>query len=158
MPKRKTRIHADTSVFGGVSDREFSRITRRFFDEVRSGKHTLLLSEITARELQGAPLSVRRFVTGLPDGTLEHLVFTGEMADLRDAYVSGKVLARRWGNDAAHVAAATVTRADLIVSWNFRHLVKWEKIRAFNAINLTLGYPLMTILSPREVIADEEDI
>ena len=80
------------------------------------------------------------------------------MADLRDAYLSAKILRPKWSDDAAHVAAATVARVDLIVSWNFRHLVKWDKIRAFNAVNLSLGYPIMTILSPREVITDDQDL
>ena len=155
---KKNRIYVDTSVFGGVSDEEFSYITRRFFDEVRAGKHLLLLSEVTARELSGAPLDIRRHVAGLPEDVLEHLGFTGEMAELRDAYLDANVAGRRWSDDAAHVAAATVARADLLVSWNFKHLVKWDKIRAFNAVNLRLGYPLITILSPREVVADEEDI
>jgi len=154
--RRRNRIYTDTSVFGGIADREFSTVSRRFFEEVRRGKHLLIVSEISARELQDAPLVVRRFVAGLPEDAIENLAFTNEMADLRDAYLSAKILGRRWSDDAAHVAAATVTGADLIVSWNFKHLVKWEKIRAFNAVNLAHGYPLMTILSPREVIADEE--
>ena len=77
------------------------------------------------------------------------------MADLRDAYLSAEVVGPASSDDAAHVACATVAHADLIISWNFRHLVNWEKMRAFNAANLRLGYPLMTILSPTEVITDE---
>ncbi|HOE12784.1 MAG TPA: PIN domain protein [bacterium] len=156
--KRKTRIYADTSVFGGVADEEFNAIAFRFFEEVRAGRHVLIVSEITARELQDAPLVIRRFVAGLPEDAMENLPFTPEMLELRDAYLSAKVVGRRWGDDAAHVAAATVTHADLIVSWNFRHIVNWDKIRAFNAVNLRLGYPLMTILSPREVITYEENL
>jgi hypothetical protein len=50
-----------------------------------------------------------------------------------------------------------VVRADVIVSWNFWHIVKREKIRAFNAVNLAAGYPLMTILSPREAMTKTFD-
>jgi len=156
--ERRTRVYADTSVFGGVWDREFAVVTRRFFAEVRSGKYVILISEVTARELEGAPSTIRRFMAGLPPSAIEPIIFSREMAELRDAYLAAGVLAAKWRDDAAHVAAATVARADLIVSWNFRHLVKWDKIRAFNAVNLSLGYPLMTILSPREVISDEEGL
>ncbi len=155
--KRKSRIYADTSVFGAVADEEFKVVTFRFFEEVRICGHLLLVSEVAARELLGAPLTVRQFVAELPEDAMERLPFTDEMLELRDAYLSAKVVGQRWNDDAAHVAAATVTRADLIVSWNFRHIVNWDKIRAFNAVNLRLGYPLMTILSPREVVTDEED-
>lgn len=155
---RKNRIYADTSVFGGIVDDEFKDVTFRFFEEVRNGMHRLIFSEVIARELRGAPPLVRRFIAELPEDVIENTALTSEMLALRDAYVKAKVLGRRWSDDAAHVAAATVTRADLLVSWNFRHIVKWEKIRAFNSVNLALGYPLITILSPREVIADEEGI
>lgn len=154
---RKNRIYVDTSVFGGVFDKEFAALTELFFEEVRVGKHVLLVSDITARELMDAPSSIRLFPASVPEESLERIAFSSEMADLRDAYLKAAVVGPRWSDDAAHVAAATVARADLIVSWNFKHLVKWSKIRAFNAVNLTLGYPMMTILSPREVVSDEED-
>ncbi len=153
---RKTKVYADTSVFGGLFDEGFSEASGRFFEEVVDGKHVVLVSEITARELEGAPLEVRQFVADLSDNALVRIPFTGEMADLRDAYLSADVLGPASSDDAAHVACATVAHADLIISWNFRHLVNWGKMRAFNAVNVSLGYPLITILSPREVVTDEE--
>lgn len=156
--KTTYRVYVDTSVWGGVFDNEFSKITRRFFNEVREGRYSLILSEITARELKGAPQKVRQFVADFPEKCYEVLTFTDEMAELRDAYIKAGVLEPKWIDDAAHVAVATVARSDLIISWNFRHLVKWEKIRAFNAVNLSLGYPIMTIMSPREVIRDEQGL
>jgi hypothetical protein len=155
---KKNRIYADTSVFGGVFDPEFALISSQFFEEVRKGHHLLLISEITGQELENAPLRVRELILDLPQGAIEKLVFSDEMADLRDAYLSAKVIERKWNDDAGHVAAATVSRADAIISWNFKHMVKLEKIRAFNSVNIALGYPMIAILSPREVIADEKDI
>jgi predicted nucleic acid-binding protein len=155
---KKNRIYADTSIYGGVFDDEFTGVTRKFFDEVRKGRHILVVSEIVLQELELAPLKVRQFYADLPAGSVESIEFNDEMADLRDAYITAKVVSRRFRDDAAHVAAATVAKADLIISWNFRHLVKWERIRAFNAVNLRLGYPIMTILSPLEVISYEEGL
>jgi hypothetical protein len=105
---RKNRIYADTSVFGGIVDDEFKNISLRFFDEVRRGRHSLILSEVTARELQGAPLVVRQFIADLPEDAMESLAFSAEMLTLRSAYLKAKVVARRWGDDAAHVAACVV--------------------------------------------------
>jgi len=53
------------------------------------------------------------------------------------------------------VAAATVARADAIVSWNFKHIVRLDRIRGFNAVNLMQGYGIITIVSPKEVNIDE---
>jgi hypothetical protein len=154
---KKNRIYADTSVFGGVFDPEFAKVSEKFFNDVRKGHHILIISEIVDRELESAPLYVRQFYADLPVGSAEYIDFSDEMADLRDAYLSAKVVASRFKEDAAHVASATVARADLIISWNFRHMVKWDRIRAFNAVNLILGYPIMTIMSPQGVISDEKD-
>jgi hypothetical protein len=58
-------------------------------------------------------------------------------------------------DDATHVAAATVARADAIVSWNFKHLVRIDKIRAYNQVNLQTGFGMLSIVSPQEVRFDE---
>jgi hypothetical protein len=55
-------------------------------------------------------------------------------------------------DDAHHVAIATVARVDVIVSWNFRHIVHFDKIRGFNAVNFREGYPAMEIRSPKELV------
>ena len=78
---------------------------------------------------------------------------------LRDAYLAAGIVTARWAEDAAHVAAATVAQADLIVSWNFRHIVHFEKIRLYNAVNALRGYRPLEIRSPQEVIDyEDEDI
>ena len=62
----------------------------------------------------------------------------------------------KYADDALHVAHATIARADVIVSWNFRHLVNPAQIRSFNGINLAKGYGMIVILSPEAVIMMEE--
>jgi len=59
----------------------------------------------------------------------------------------------RHANDAHHIALATVALADLVVSWNFKHIVHWDRIRLFNAVNLREGYSPIDIRSPREVVS-----
>jgi hypothetical protein len=54
-----------------------------------------------------------------------------------------------------HIALATVANVDVLVSWNFKHIVRFDKIRLFNAANLQQGYKLLAIHSPREVSPDE---
>ena len=41
---RKTRVYIDTSVFGGANDVEFAEPSRRFFDRVKAGVFTVLIS------------------------------------------------------------------------------------------------------------------
>lgn len=58
--------------------------------------------------------------------------------------------------DAQHIATATISRVDVLVSWNFKHIVNLEKIHGYNSVNLRLGYPILEIRTPIEVI-DYED-
>jgi hypothetical protein len=57
-------------------------------------------------------------------------------------------------NDALHVAIATTAGVDAIVSWNFKHIVKLDKIKRYNDINMTRGFQKLTIISPQEVVYD----
>lgn len=78
------------------------------------------------------------------------------MLELRNAFLRAKVVGTKSAYDATHVAAATVARADAIVSWNFQHIVRLDKIRMYNGVSLQLGYPPISIVSPQEIRFDEE--
>lgn len=155
---RSIRVYFDTSVFGGVFDDEFAAASQAAFDQVRSGRFLLLLGATTAEELASAPDRVRTFLAELDPAHIEPCSTTDEVSSLREAYLAAGVLSRKWVDDATHVAAATVHRAQLLLSWNFKHLVHWQRERGFNAVNLRLGYQQVSISSPLEVSSDDEDI
>lgn len=148
---RPQRVYADTSVFGGCHDDEFKAASEALFARVIRGDFRLVLSALTAAELNAAPERVRAVLDAIPDGYLEFHAIAAEMEQLRDAYLAAGVLGASSEADALHVAAATVLGVDLIVSWNFKHIVQYAKIRGFNAVNLRHGYRAMEIYSPLEV-------
>lgn len=154
----KLRVYVDTSVLGGISDEEFAEASRRFLDGVRTGRYIALVSEVVYRELAGAPEETRRALQKLPPGSLEEVAINAEVEELANAYVAADVLGLSAKLDAIHVAAATVAGADLILSWNFRHIVNYNRIRAYNSVNLIKGYHLMDIRSPQELGDADEDI
>ena len=78
-----------------------------------------------------------------------------EARELAEAYLRAGVLGKTCVSDALHVAAASVAGADLILSWNFKHIVNFSRIKGFNGVNVMNGYPLMTILCPLEVCDDD---
>ncbi len=154
---RTLRILVDTSVIGGCMDPEFAADSRRVLHLADSGHLILLLSEVTLRELAHAPVAIRNILPSLDASHLETVSLSDEALALRDAYLSAGVLSSRWRDDAMQVATAAVARADAIVSWNFRHIVRLDRIRAFNQVNLAEGYGILTILSPKEVAVDDDD-
>jgi len=142
-------------VFGGSFDAEFAIESGRFFDLVRGGQVKILVSEVVVRELANAPVRVRELLRSLPVGSVEQVRLTRDVIDLRDAYLGAGILDPQSTDDATHVAAATVARADAIVSWNFKHIVRIDKMRAYNQVNLQSGFGLLSIVSPQEVRFDE---
>jgi hypothetical protein len=75
-----------------------------------------------------------------------------EVDELRDAYLQAGVVGPASLVDAEHIAYASVAEVDLIVSWNFKHIVHFEKIRGYHGVNLAKGYNPIPIHSPREVV------
>ena len=143
------RVYADTSVFGGCFDKEFDDESRTFFEQVSSGKIVLLISDLTVRELEHAPLEVREFYSTLAG--YESVVATEECYVLRDAYLKADVVGRASADDALHVAIATVNRADIILSWSFKHIVQRRRIHGFEAVNTLMDYRSPEMFSPREI-------
>jgi hypothetical protein len=150
------RVYSDTSVFGGVFDDEFKTASSSFFGLVQRGRFELLVSDVTRAEIDDAPAQVKVLFDSLL-GRMILIAVDDQVLSLRDAYVAAGVVGHRWLDDAAHVAAASVVQADLIVSWNFRHIVHFDKIRLYNEVNIKQGYRVIDIRSPMEVVDYEDE-
>jgi hypothetical protein len=150
--KSPLRVYADTSVFGGCFDDEFRTESVRFFEEVRQGQFVVVVSNITLDELELAPDRVRAVLADLPPQQVE-IVNTSLSSDgLRDAYLDAVVVGPASRNDAAHIAVATTSGVDLVVSWNFKHIVHFEKIGGYESVNSLHGFRSPRIYSPKEVV------
>ena len=147
---KRLRIYVDTSVFGGCFDPEFAAWSTALMHDFRDDRYTLIVSEVTMAEVAMAPMQVQDLLGELVP-IADALSVTQEVLELLRAYESHRVLAPRFRNDMLHIALATVAEVDVLVSWNFRHIVRLDKIRLFNGVNLELGYKPLTIYSPREV-------
>ncbi len=154
--KRKFRVYIDTSVIGGYLDEEFKDASTMLVGRFKRGELGAVISEITKLELKKAPSDVQGVLKEIPEENIEYVELTDEATTLAKGYVSDGVLDENKIADAQHIAIATVHNVDLIVSWNFKHIVNINKIRGFNAVNLKMGYPLIDIRSPQEVISYEE--
>ena len=154
---KKWRLYLDTSVFGGVFETDEGRdaSSRQVLDAALSGQCMICFSDTVVRELADAPARVRLLIESLPAECREEIAIDEEIRGLSRAYLAAGVVGERWSDDTLHVAAATVARADAIVSWNFKHMVRLDKIRAYNAINVAEGYGMIQIVSAKEASFDE---
>jgi hypothetical protein len=145
------RVYVDTSVIGGCFDPEFAPWSNGLVRDFQEGRFLPIVSEVVAAELELAPATVKAKWSEILDLAPELLAITEEATALTASYAERGALPERFRNDMLHIALATVADVDVLVSWNFKHIVRLEKIRLFNAVNLELGYKPLQIYSPREV-------
>jgi hypothetical protein len=150
------RVYADTSVYGGVFDREFTLPSTRFFTLAKAGRFELVTSALVEAEIRSAPEWIRQFYRAT-EACSQVAEIQAHSLRLAEAYLAAGIVGPKSLTDARHVALATVSRCRLIVSWNFKHIVQFERIEGYNRVNVVSGYEAIGIYSPLEVISGEED-
>lgn len=150
------KFYVDTSVWGGYKDREFLEWTIPFIEQARQGRFTIVLSDVTIGELQKAPETIRELPTTIPPDFIELVSITDEQLSLADKYVEEGALSHKFHSDAQHIAISSILKVDSLVSWNFRHMVNFFRIRQYNSINLKYGYSIIDIRAPKEVTYEDE--
>ena len=152
----KPTIYVETSVwsYAFAEDAPESRkATLDFFELAREGVYELFLSEVVLDELSRAPDELARTLGKLVQEVRPVRLELDEEADrLAQQFLRLGAVPPSKIEDAQHVAVAVINELDMLVSWNYRHLVNIRKREAFQHISAMSGYykPLH-IISPLEV-------
>jgi len=153
MGMKKLKVYIENSVIGGYFDNEFMEHTHKLFEKFKRGVYKPVISSHVIAELEnGAPDQIKE---NLKTINYEEYIIDDEMIKLAEKYMEQKIISENYYSDALHIAAATVLGVDVLVSWNFKHIVNLDKIKLFNSVNLKEGYSILEIRSPREVIENE---
>jgi len=148
----KQRIYIDTSVIGGCFDAEFKEWSVKLFEEFQSGNKIAVISDITLDELSFSRPEVRNHLDLISKNHKEYVLNDEEAEELADKYIKEKAVTQKSLQDALHIAIATINKVDVLVSWNFKHIVNLDRIRKYNAVNLMNGYTMLEIRNPREIL------
>jgi predicted nucleic acid-binding protein len=149
------RIYIDTSVIGGCFDKEFEVWSNLLVEDVLKGKIIAVLSDITIDEIQDAPERVKNKMYELLESKPELIAADIESDDLAKNYISEGVITENYYEDAQHIAIATIFKVDVLVSWNFKHIVNLHRIKQYNSVNLKKGYQMLEIRTPREILKED---
>jgi hypothetical protein len=149
------RVYVDTSVIGGCMDEEFKEWSLRLVQEFMAGRKIAVISDLTRSELDQAPEAVKEVLSDLSRSQWEAISLNEEAKELANAYVREGVVGLDCLADALHIAVATLARVDVLVSWNFKHIVNLRRIHLYNAVNLKAGHGMIDIRTPREVLDAE---
>lgn len=146
------RFYFDTSVLSGVFDTEFAEHSTILMEKVKLGQIKAVISELAEVEIMKARKEIRDFYKSLPKEHIEFVEITKDVLLLADTYIAEKVVGKTSKNDCLHIGMATVCKVDLLVSWNFKHIVNIYRIRGYNAVNIKLGFPQLEIRSPKDIV------
>ena len=152
----KQRIYIDTSVLGGYFDEEFKEATRSFFERFENNEIIFVVSDLLDVELIRAPKNVRELLHNYSADKFERIELTEDAINLANTYIEEKVVGKTSLEDCRHIAMATISKVDVLTSWNFKHIVNLERIKGYNSVNLRLGYQMIEIRSPKDLINYED--
>jgi hypothetical protein len=124
---------------------------KNFFAQVDSGRFKVVVSAVVKAEILPAPETIQGLFNQVV-AKADIAEVTQEVLVLREAYLSAGVVTPKSTSDATHVALATISGCQMIVSWNFKHIVHFEKFPKYNAVNVLNGYDSINMFSPPQVI------
>ncbi|MFW5720699.1 MAG: PIN domain protein [Candidatus Dojkabacteria bacterium] len=150
------RVYIDTSVIGGCFDKEFNEWSNKLIEEVLNGRKIAVFSDITIDEIEDAPERVKNKLKELLDYNPELVAADSETNNLAKNYILEGAITEKYFEDAQHIAIATIFKVDVLVSWNFKHIVNLDRIRLFNSVNLKNGYSILEIRTPREILREDK--
>jgi predicted nucleic acid-binding protein len=150
-------IYIDTSIVGGYFDDEFLEDTRALFNRLENKEIIFMISSVLRQELQKAPENVRELLSRYDTAYFKYVELIEEAIELADKYIYEKVVGKTSIDDCRHIALATIYKADVLASWNFKHIVNLDRIKGYNGVNLKYGYSMIEIRSPKELLKYDKE-
>jgi predicted nucleic acid-binding protein len=145
-------IYTDTSVIGGCFDTRFKRHSLSLFETFKKGELKIIFSDVTLDELQQASEKVKNKMFEVPTSNIIRVTSTDEVHSLANGYIHSGALTRKSYCDAMHIALATLNEADGLASWNFKHIINFNKIKKYNEVNKLFGYKQIEIMTPTLIL------
>jgi len=157
---RKLRVYLDTSVISHLDQQdspEYMQITKKFWEELKQGKYNVYISSTVITELNKCKEPKRsRLLEYMSQIELTRVEINRQVLELAQRYVNEYIIPSRFFDDAVHIAVASINECDILVSWNFKHIVRYKTIQGVNAINKLMGYREIQLVSPLMMLEVEE--
>ena len=126
------------------------------FNKIIAGEYKVIYSKLTDLELLPAPEKIKQLVELIPENLIEYIDISVEAIILAEEYLRENVVGKTSRADCTHIALVTLHHADILVSWNFKHIVNINRIRGYNAVNHKFGHKILEIRTPREILEYED--
>ena len=157
---KKIKLYLDTSIINFALAEDIGEpeknATLKLCQEINAGKYEAFISEIVIREIARTPDEARRkkLLDFVQNFNVQTLAVNPEAQNMAERYVEEKIIPTVYLDDALHIALTTINGLDVLVSWNFKHLVKHKTRYEVSGVNILMGYQTIDICTPLEVIDD----
>jgi len=158
---RKLKLYLDTSVIShldaqDVPDKQAD--TLALWDDIFSGLYDVFLSYVDFAELDRCPEEKRRVLMRyLAQIQYQSIESSDEITALADEFVKHGILKQKSHDDAQHIAAAMVAGCDILVSWNYKHMVNHKTINGVKIVSALTKYRDVSIYAPTMLLGGDSD-
>ena len=157
---RKLKVYLDTSFISHMHQLDAldkMNDTIALWEDIKAGEYHAVISEVTTRELMNAPEPKRSIIADyMNEADFEVLAITSEIDELAQEIIRRGILTQKSLDDCTHIAAAILNNCDIIVSWNFKHLVNIKTINSIREIVVSRYYKPIDIYSPNVLLKGDE--
>ncbi|MDR1065149.1 MAG: PIN domain nuclease [Oscillospiraceae bacterium] len=154
------KIYLDTSVISHLDAQdtpEKMTDTLKLWKDIKAAKYDVYISDLTIAELDRCPEPKRsEMLSALLDIEYTEIAQDGRSKQLSLLYFEVGGLPPKSKADAEHIAIASVNDCDIILSWNFKHIVNLRAMTAVEDVNIKKRYKNIRILSPTMLLDEEE--
>lgn len=158
---KKLKIYLDTSVISHLQHEDApdkTADTLRLWEEIKTGKYAMVISDVTLDEIARCPEQKRITLENyLKDVNFDLIIADDTVRELAQKFVDNNILSKKSFDDCRHIASAIVNDCDIIVSWNFKHIVNYKTIKGVKIVSLMTGYDEIEIYSPNILIEGGND-
>lgn len=156
---KKLKLYLDTSIISHLDapdTPEKMADTKKLWDEIRSGKYEVYLSDTTFDELARCHEPKRSFLADrMGEIAFRRFADSDESLDLAEKFIDFGILREKSKDDCRHIAVAILTGCDIIVSWNFKHIVNPKTMRGVKMVTTSEGYKDLMICTPTMLVEGE---
>jgi|SRR3989339_986997 len=158
---KKLKIYLDTSVISHLNAEdvpEKMETTIKLWEEIRERKYEIYISDLVFVEIKKCSESKKSLMLyNLDKIQFNEIEINQDIKDLAQKYIDLNILSEKHLEDALHIAAASISDCDILLSWNFKHIVRVKTIFGANGVNRTMGYKEIQLLSPDAIVGEEEE-
>jgi predicted nucleic acid-binding protein len=129
---KKPLVYLDTSVISHLEHEDAPEKmieTRMFWEKVKSGEIAAALSRVTLQEIEQCDEPKRtKLLAHLREIEYSFIEQSEEIDALAQKFIENHILPKKSIDDCRHIASAIMYNCDIIVSWNFKHIVNYKTI------------------------------